>query len=386
VVWACSCTPPSLNFLGLWSYTIDQGSSLPIVVECVAVNTECEGIVYLVNNILYTEFASNLLVGDLIKVWNGDGVSCNETLFTSIGDTAIIALSPFNSSYAIGFEEACEPINIGAYKNYVVSYCGPTIAPVYNGVVGQGAEAIPLEDFGDMLVQATTANFVATELDFRLMLEGAYHNGQMTPLLNDYLPNAHPYNDAPYHHSQNLTIYNLPNFDNIVDWVLIEARSGTPNTSGPRNTVTVETQAALINSEGYLICGDGDAPVLFYELVPGQEYYFCIRHRNHLDVLTAQPLIAGGVVHYDFTQGLEKSLGNSQQKWDPVSGMAMLHAGDYNQDGVIQATDFDLWSANPAISNAYSVTDGTLDGFVQATDFDIWTANRAKIGNPEIGF
>ena len=89
--------------------------------------------------------------------------------------------------------------------------------------------------------------------------------------------------------------------------------------------------------------------------------------------------IAGGVVHYDFTQGVNQSLGSSQQKWDPVYGMAMLHSGDYNQDGVIQTTDFDVWSANPAISNSYYISDGTLDGFVQTTDFDIWTYNRSRL-------
>lgn len=383
-IWACSCFPPPLDFLGLWTYYVSEGWTLPIAAECVAIETECEGTVYVVNNILYSAFPTNLLPGDTIKIWNGDGASCYETPYTQIGDTTIIGLSDFEPGYQLSFEYFCDYPDVNAYKNYVVSYCGPTFQNVMNGMVGTGIDAIPLSEYGTVLTQA--AELVVTEVDFRLMLEGAYQDGQMDALLSPYLPLTQPYDVAPYYHSQDIFIYNPLFLDDAVDWVLIEARAGEPSMSGDRSTVTVETQIGLLYSTGYLAASDGSSQVKFYELEAGEEYHFCIRHRNHLDILTAEPLLAGGTVTYDFTLGVNRALGTSQQKWDPVYGMAMMYAGDYNQDGVIQTTDYDAWESAPAINYTYSVTDGSLDGVVQATDYDIWVLNKAKVGIVEIAY
>ena len=61
-------------------------------------------------------------------------------------------------------------------------------------------------------------------------------------------------------------------------------------------------------------------------------------------------------------------------------------AGDYNGDGVIQSTDYDTWSTEPAAVNVYQPTDGNLDGIIQTTDYDTWFLNKAKIGTIEIQY
>ena len=383
-VWACSCFPPPLDFLGLWTYYVSEGWSLPIAAECVAIDTECEGTVYVINHVLYSEFPTTLVAGDTIKIWDGDGASCNETPYTQIGDTVIVGLSDFVPAYAQNFEFFCDYPDVNAYKNFVVSYCGPTFQNISNGMAGNGPNAISLQSFSDTLSQL--ANLHVTEVDFRLMLEGAYIGGQMDGALAPYLPLTQPYDVGPYYHIQDVFIYNPLFLDDAVDWVLIEARMGEPNIGGERNTVTVETQIGLLYSTGYLASSDGSSQVKFYNLDPNEEYYFCIRHRNHLDILTSQSFPAGGTITYDFTEGVDKALGASQQKWDPTYGMAMLYSGDYNQDGVIQTTDYDAWEVKPAINQTYSLTDGTLDGVVQATDYDQWFLNKAKLGIAEIAY
>jgi len=72
-------------------------------------------------------------------------------------------------------------------------------------------------------------------------------------------------------------------------------------------------------------------------------------------------------------------------KWSE-DNKALLFAGDYNGDGIIQVSDYDVWKANPAILDTYENADGTLDGIIQLTDFDLWRPNKAKIGSVEIGF
>ena len=67
-------------------------------------------------------------------------------------------------------------------------------------------------------------------------------------------------------------------------------------------------------------------------------------------------------------------------------GSAVLITGDYNQDGLIQNTDFDTWFVNPSQLNSYLPADGNLDGVIQVTDFDVWFNNKAKIGIAEIQY
>lgn len=170
----------------------------------------------------------------------------------------------------------------------------------------------------------------------------------------------------------------------MVDWVLVEAREGSPNLSGDRATITVETKAGILLKDGSIIDPAGGA-LIFNELTQGQEYYFCVRHRNHLDVLTALPLTLSITNDYDFTINVSQALGTSQQKV-MTDGQAVLFAGDYNQDGIIQTTDYDLWIVNPAQLNIYEEPDGNIDGIIQATDYDVWFGNKAKVGISEIDY
>ncbi len=221
-------------------------------------------------------------------------------------------------------------------------------------------------------------------LNAKVFLEGAYNNSNaMNANLGELIPLVQPYRNMPYIYYGNEELSEIPN--EMVDWVLVEARLGEPAIFGQRNTTTTETRAALLMSDGSIRDLDGISPVAFHYLIHDNEYYFCIRHRNHLDVLSASPLELEDEMFFDFTTDINQAFGSQQMKWSE-DGKALLHVGDYNQDGVIQTTDYDLWVQDPAELNAYENTDGTLDGVIQLTDFDEWRKNKAKIGSVEIGF
>lgn len=225
------------------------------------------------------------------------------------------------------------------------------------------------------------------EFHATILLEGPYVGGGTmgnSLNLNGLIPNEQPFSGAPYNYVGTENLQNdVP--VNMVDWVLVEARTGTPSLTAPKATVTVEVHPAILMSDGSLFGVNKEPGVRFTNLVAGESYHFCIRHRNHLDVLSATPVTGGSFMSYNFASGADKAFGTNQVK-AMNDGFFALFTGDYNQDGVIQTTDYDVWQSNPAINNTYSQADGNLDGVVQATDFDKWFPNKAKVGSVEIGF
>lgn len=227
-------------------------------------------------------------------------------------------------------------------------------------------------------------------LKVKVLLEGA-HNENLnydemdTHLVDgDLLPESQPYGLAPWNQ---LSMETLPDHDRLsrqVDWVIIELRSGTPDFINAQTSV-IASMVGLVDRDGYV----NDIPNNRLEvtgLVEGEAYYVVVRHRNHLDVISGEPIIAEGVdLFYDFTTSVDQAFGPEQLKEMPDGKFAM-HSGDYNGDGIIQSTDYDVWFAEPAAVNVYDQADGNLDGVIQSTDYDEWTKNKAKVGCIEIRY
>jgi len=218
----------------------------------------------------------------------------------------------------------------------------------------------------------------------KIYLEGAYHQeGLMKCSLTDFIPLEQPYTNAPYEYHGEEVLTEIPS--KMIDWVLLEVRNGVYSESEKRTSITIETCAALLMEDGSIRDIDGISPVRFDNLVEGEEYRFCIRHRNHLAILSANPTMTMDDIFYDFTKSASEAFGPQQMKMSE-DGFAMLHGGDFNQDGIIQASDYNKWKNVPAALNVYSPQDATLDGIIQLTDLDIWNLNKAKMGVSEIGF
>ncbi len=217
-------------------------------------------------------------------------------------------------------------------------------------------------------------------VNFQVFLEGALpsnSNLMRTQLQSlGLLPASQPYSMAPYLYNGTESLFVIPS--NVVDWILIEAYSGDPI-----NGVTLqESKAGFLLEDGTIVNASGTGPLRFSTLSGGSSFYFAIRHRNHLDILspTAFTIDNSNTVTFDFTSN--DSYGVEQQKdiASSAGNIKAMHAGDYNADNVIQTTDYDLWKNDPAILNIYEMSDGTLDGTVQNTDFDAWEKNKAKLG------
>lgn len=239
-------------------------------------------------------------------------------------------------------------------------------------------------------ITVTCIEEVPRQLNLWTILEGAYDEdaGEMLDKLDCYslIPQVQPYSESPWNYDGLDSL----NEKSSVDWVLVELRAGEPALTEGNQTTIVSRQAARVSSSGWIFVPKytyfGRAPS-FYGVRENVPYYISIRHRNHLDVLSSEPITFtfGEVPSYDFTTGSDKAFGVEQLK-QVDEGKFAMYAGDYNGDGVIQTTDFDVWFDNPAAVDVYSPIDGNLDGVIQSTDFDVWSINNAKIGAFEIQY
>ncbi|MFN3783178.1 MAG: hypothetical protein ACK4R6_04640 [Spirosomataceae bacterium] len=81
----------------------------------------------------------------------------------------------------------------------------------------------------------------------------------------------------------------------LVDWVFLELRSSTDQTA------IVDSRAALVQRDGDIVDLDGISPVSF-ATAPINSYYVVVRHRNHLGVMTANPVaLTATATTVDFT-------------------------------------------------------------------------------------
>ncbi len=234
------------------------------------------------------------------------------------------------------------------------------------------------------------ASQLARQVAIKVYLEGAYDAslGEMdNKLLDlDLLPPNQPYNMMPWNYGGTESVMSSADFpSNTVDWVLVEARTGTPNQSGSMGTTVVETKAGLLLSDGSIVDAQSLNPLSFWLLEDGTAYYFIVRHRNHLDVISANSVVGATMMEYDFTTAVNQAFGIEQMKMMDT-GEAALLAGDYNQSGDIQNTDYDDWKVSPAVNQEYLFIDGNMDGISQVSDYDTWYFNRAKLGVIEIRY
>ena len=211
----------------------------------------------------------------------------------------------------------------------------------------------------------------------KVILEGPYNTatGSMnTDLLqNDLLPLAQPYNRPPWDYGGNEHMPSIADFPtNAVDWILVEARSTD-------NTMQVADQVAVP------LLDDGTAIATFTQLTAADNYYIVIRHRNHLAVMSSTSVILPNVAPYDFTVSAAKALGTTQQT-EVQTGVFALYSGDFDSNGTLSVTDFNLYQTQSSLINQYVDADGNLDRNVTVTDFNLYQPNSSLIGVLEIRY
>lgn len=209
--------------------------------------------------------------------------------------------------------------------------------------------------------------------DLRVMLEGAFSSTQMTSTLNSagMLPLSQPYSAAPWYYPGTESVSSIPN-GNISDWILIELRETTGGVSTATSSTVISRKAAFLMNNGDIVDLDGfSLPRIYAEVT--QNLFVVIRHRNHLGIISANPL-----VEIDGTYSLDFSASSSSAYWGTLAqkqlaaGIWGMIAGDGNNDGSIDLSDKNnIWMPS-AGNKLYSPGDYNLDSEMDNPDKNDW--------------
>lgn len=235
-------------------------------------------------------------------------------------------------------------------------------------------EYSPLYDEAGQEIICQNDSWLTPQLN--VIFEGAYDTDteMMTNELQqlNLLPDIQPYQATPWNYKgtegQDWTAANYP--DETVDWVLVSFRDAQYE-----ERVYAKT-AAILQQDGSLFFPNNR----FLSAEIADSVHIVIQHRNHIAVMTPQPLsIDNNAVIHDF------SLSDSYhppsqygQKQLPDGTWAMI-AGDCEQSESgydINGDDKGLWSnANGNFGN-YFPSDLNLDGDVNGADKILWSDNN----------
>ena len=230
----------------------------------------------------------------------------------------------------------------------------------------------------DCLDEACICEGNETEIKIKVFLEGYYEPsvGQMVTDIDTrlLLPTFQPFKTAPFYYEG---IESVTSFqENVIDWVLLEARN-------PDNLEEVlSKKAGLLLSDGSIVQTDGLEAIQFGDIA-ASKIHLVIRHKSHLAVMSRAVIdLADSPIVYDFTIGVEKAMGNNQLKEKGTSYCQIV--GDFDQNGIINSLDFNIWKQNSALVNRYLSWDSDGNGVINNLDFNAWKLNRSRIGEPTI--
>lgn len=234
-----------------------------------------------------------------------------------------------------------------------------------------------LDSYIDNIMPSQITHYLAHSIvaNVKIFLEGPFSNGAMDTSLNSngYIPTVQPYSSAPWNYNGDEFV--AANFfashQTIVDWILLELRSGNPAISP--QTIKAR-RAAFLKSDGTIVDTDGSSQVRFYGLIPGS-YYITVFHRNHLAVESHSQINLGenSSSLFDFTTNINMYYGSEAANLG--DGKYGMFAGDINNDKIINATDRTLWRLHNGDPPGYLSADTNLNTEVTITDSVLITKN-----------
>ncbi len=205
-------------------------------------------------------------------------------------------------------------------------------------------------------------------------LEGAYEGAGNMPsenLFESLIPYHQPYVMPPwsYYGTENLSNFPIEQMDQIVDWVLVELRSSNDQEQ------IIAKQAALMMQDGSIRNKNGGANIEFGNH-PNGSYYLVVRHRNHLDLISKSPVALPNDQIYDFRHSISSAQNGSLKS--ATDGKAMMIAGDFDGNGVINFLDYNRYLSEAAMILQYEGMDANLDGIGSVEDFNQYQQNYSR--------
>ncbi|MEZ4884785.1 MAG: hypothetical protein R3E32_08680 [Chitinophagales bacterium] len=234
--------------------------------------------------------------------------------------------------------------------------------------------------YGDVCVRVSDYENAPVKARLKVFLEGAYSSSnQMNNHLKaaNLIPFDQPYNRAPWNYNGTECITEMP--VNAVDWVLVELRDAN------NSETIVERKAAILLSNGNIV-DEGNDGVLFQNATENNSYYTIVRHRNHLAIMSSVPIPFPNSNHYHFTADPSYVMGGAAQLTQLENGSYAAIAGDFNADGVISVFDFNYYSEQKSMLNAYVDGDCNLDRAVGVQDYNLYQGHPSVIGVEEVRY
>lgn len=216
-------------------------------------------------------------------------------------------------------------------------------------------------------------------LDLKVFLEGPFNGSDMDNSLHStgMIPLVQPFSVEPWNYTGEEAVAEVP--EQVVDWVLVETRDAYGVESAGLSSI-LERKAAFLLTDGRVVDMDGSGNVLF-SIEPQENLYVVIYHRNHLSIISAQPLtFADGHYAYDFTLGGEQAYSDTQDgQKELMGGYYGMFSGDGSGGGQISHYDrLNIWMPQ-AGEKGYLQADYQLDGQVNNVDKnDHWQVNLGK--------
>jgi hypothetical protein len=128
----------------------------------------------------------------------------------------------------------------------------------------------------------------------------------------------------------------------------------------------VDSAFALLQINGNVIAN--------FNIATNNYYYVAIKHRNHIETWSANPIFINSSINYDFATAASQAYGNNQVEVEP--GIFALYSGDINQDGIIDNGDYTPWESDANnFASGYLNTDLNGDGAVDNGDYIFWEVN-----------
>ena len=231
-----------------------------------------------------------------------------------------------------------------------------------------------------LLTRQTCYETGLVKVDIKLLLEGAYsttiHKMEANLPANDLLPDQHPFSDFPWDYlgGDQMT---YP-FANAVDWVMVEIRHWL------NKEEVIDRKVALVRNDGRLMETDGTTGLNF-ECIQSGIYHIAIRHRNHVDIITANPYYLPNTTVINLSN--PSTVANGSEQLVKMEGISYaMRVGDTNGDGVITNSDYTFVQQSTGLLQTYHPADLNMDGHVTVEDINLIKNNASHIGVKEIRY
>ncbi|MEP0265927.1 BspA family leucine-rich repeat surface protein [Dokdonia sp.] len=293
-----------------------------------------------------TAFNQDLGDWDISGVNNMENMLKNTSMSIENYDTTLIGWATLDASET----QIPSNINLGAQE---LQYCASQVErdlleSTYNWTITDAGLSCDLQ------------------LATKVYLQGAYTNpntGEELLMRDDLriaglIPTLSPYADGAM---CDATVFDVTGDDAIVDWVLIELRDPTDNT-----TILAST-SALLQRDGDVVDIDGTSAVAIG--VASGDYYVAVKHRNHLGVLSSNTItLSTSTAVVNLSSNTTTVTGGALALRDMGNGIYAMYAGDATGDGNILNTDISNAIGTSGGINIYSGADANMDGNILNTD------------------